>query len=328
MMLAAINTALRQRYQHWLDIRLPSSRSVTLDQRRIFIFPSRQGLWFLLLLLVMLIAAINYQNNMVFALVFLLLSVFIISILHTYANLSGLTITALHAAPAFAGDSAEFEIAVGRQGKKDYFDIDLYWPQSDRCSVSLTDRCEQRIKLHLPALKRGLLRPARLCVETVYPLGLLKAWTWLALDVEALIYPRPLACERLTAEASDQADGEIVARAGSDDFYEFRDYQLGDPLRHVFWKSYARGQTLQTKHYAAYCEQNQWLDWQQFAGDTETRLAHLCYWILRLEKSNQNYGLRLPAVDIAPSHGEQHRNRLLAALALFDHPASSPERRS
>ena len=56
---------LRQRWQRWLDRRIPPSSSVTLDQRRIFIFPSATGFFFFLCLLVMLLAAINYQNNIV-----------------------------------------------------------------------------------------------------------------------------------------------------------------------------------------------------------------------------------------------------------------------
>ena len=110
---STLNTSWwRQRYERWLKRRIPAARSVTLDQRRIFIFPSRIGLFFLVVLAVMLIAAINYQNNMAFALVFFLFSLFIIAILHTFSNLSGLCIEAMHGYPTFAGEVAEFELAL------------------------------------------------------------------------------------------------------------------------------------------------------------------------------------------------------------------------
>ena len=97
-------------YERWLNQRVPVERAVTLDQRRVFIFPDRAGLVFLAMLAVMLIAAINYQNNMAFALTFLLFSLFIVAILHTFSNLSGLRIEALRGQPTFAGGNCPSDL--------------------------------------------------------------------------------------------------------------------------------------------------------------------------------------------------------------------------
>jgi uncharacterized protein (DUF58 family) len=317
-MLKAITDIVGKHYKGWLDRRIPPARSITLNQRGLFIFPSRTGFLFALLLLVMLIAAINYQNNMVFTLVFLLASVFIVTILHTFANLSGLSITTIRAFPAFVGDDINFELAVSAQANKDYFDINFSWPETESRLLSLSDSREKIIQLQLPAKKRGLFTPPRLRIETLYPLGLLKCWSLLALDIQAVVYPRPLACELVAAAATEAVEGEIIAVAGSDDFYQFKQYQPGDSLKHVFWKAYAKGQTLQTKHYASYREQRLWLDWQQFDGNTEQRLSKLCYWVLKLHKNNEDYGLRLPGIEITPDHTLAHQQRVLTALALFD----------
>ncbi len=318
-MLSAVKQHIKQRFQRWLDRRIPVTRSVTLDQKRIFIFPSRPGRWFIVLLLVMLVAAINYQNNMAFALVFLLSSVFIITILHTFANLSGLTVTALRAAPVFVGDNAELPLQITRQGKKDYFDLEISWPDSEVRSITLSEHGDQNLSLHLPMSQRGLFKPGRLLIETFYPVGLLRAWTWLALDLEVIVYPRPLRCKMgsFSSSKSGDDDGEVIANKGSDDFYQFQPYRPGDSLKHAFWKSYAKGQDLQTKEFAAYREQSLWLQWDDFSGDEEQRLSKLCYWVLTLEKKNDEYGLRLPGVEIAPHHGEVHQAEVLKALALY-----------
>nr|MBP8236720.1 DUF58 domain-containing protein [Pseudomonas sp.] len=76
--------ALQPRWQRWLARRIPAASSVTLNQRRIFIVPSATGGAFALVLLLMLLAAINYQNSLAYGLTFLLMSLFIIAILHTY----------------------------------------------------------------------------------------------------------------------------------------------------------------------------------------------------------------------------------------------------
>lgn len=315
-----IKSHFRRRFFRWVRRRIPTARAVTLDLRRIFIFPSRAGLWFAALLLVMLLAAINYQNNMAFALVFLLASVFVVAILHTFANLSGLTITAVRALPAFAGERIEFEVLVARNSPREYYDVVFSWGPSATESVSLRDTSEALIKLHLPAQQRGRFTPSRLLIETFYPLGLLRAWTWVSLDINALVYPRPVASKLRRTQIHDSEVGDVCAAMGSDDFQDFKTYQPGDSLKHVFWKSYAKEQQLQTKHYQSYAEQRIWLEWDHFSGDVERRLSQMCYWVLNLDKSNDEYGVRLPGVEIKPASGEFHKACVLEVLALYRLP--------
>ena len=306
-----------QRYQRWIEQRLPAARQTTLDQRSIFIFPSRVGLALLGFNLVMLLVAINYQNSMAFALVFLLFSLFIVSVLHTYANLSGLTVQVIKADNGFAGDTVPVTLAIFRNGERTCHDVVLYWPATEPVMVSLLDRSDQRVVLHLPTRQRGLLKPGRLHIETVYPLGLLKAWSRPALQIEAVVYPSPLADQRFADLANGGEEGELLPVSGSDDFYALNSYRAGDSLKHIYWKHYAREQGLYSKQFAAFREQQLWLDWQQFSGSIEQRLAKLCYWILMFDRQDVHYGLRLPGSEFAPGRGDSHRQRLLTALALY-----------
>ncbi|MEE4146329.1 MAG: DUF58 domain-containing protein [Halieaceae bacterium] len=308
---------LRQRFAEWVSRRIPPARAVTLDQKRIFIFPSRTGLFFALCLLVMLITAINYQNNMSFALTFLLATLFVVGVLHTYANLSGLTIRALRASPAFPGQQSEFSLQLERGRQREHFGLHLRWPGSSDAWVNLTDQDSVQVHLHMPVARRGWYSPGRLLLESTYPLGLLRCWTWIDLDLYALVYPQPLACPELPGLATDQPDGAAIPIVGSDDFYGFRDYREGDSLRQIHWKGLARGQGVQTKQYGAYADRSVWLDWDMFAGmGTERRLSHLCYWALQFESRDEEYGLRLPGLVLEPGSGDRHRDRVLQALAL------------
>ena len=180
------------RWRAWINRRIPPARQVTLDQRRIFIFPTRVGFLFLVTLLVMLVAAINYQNNMGFALTFLLANLFVIAVFHTFSNLSGLTIHAVRASPVFAGQQAEFDIMLSTTGNRQYFAVHMQWPGEEGATVNLDDSEELHVKLFAQAEQRGWYKPGRLLVETVYPLGLLRAWSWIDLEIRALVYPKPL----------------------------------------------------------------------------------------------------------------------------------------
>ncbi|HKI74263.1 MAG TPA: hypothetical protein VJ998_06460, partial [Pseudomonadales bacterium] len=91
-------------FQQWLARRMPPANSIRLNQSNIFILPTREGLYFALVMVFMVVAAINYQNSLVFGLAFLLVSLFMVSILHTFRNLSGLVLQAGGTRPAFAGE--------------------------------------------------------------------------------------------------------------------------------------------------------------------------------------------------------------------------------
>jgi uncharacterized protein (DUF58 family) len=312
------NSRWQKRWARWLDRRIPTARSVTLDQRRIFIFPSRAGLGYFLTLALMLIGAINYQNNMAFALVFFLFALFIVAILHTFANLSGLQFDALRGNPTFAGGVAEFEIQLRRTPRRRHHSIQLNWPGQPVTEISLVDSELQIAKLFHATRQRGLLKPGRLLVQTVYPLGLLRAWTWIDLDLSALVYPRPLACARPVGAGEGQPDGQHQHQLGSDDFYGFRPYRSGDNPRHVLWRARAKGLPLQTKQFSEAQMQTEWLDWAALTGERELRLSNLCYWVLELHRLNTFFGLRLPGAILPLGNGDEQRTRALQQLALFE----------
>ncbi len=309
-------------YERWLNRRIPIARSITLDQRRIFIFPDRVGLSFLLVLAVMLIAAINYQNNMAFALTFFLFSLFVVAILHTFSNLSGLRLEALRSHATFAGEIAEFEIQLQRTPPRRYYAIEMSWREQPAASASLIDSEATTLKLFHSAPQRGWLRPGRLSVKTVYPLGLLRAWTWIDLDFAALIYPKPLPGPRPCGVVDDDPHTPPQRmtnkwQKGSEDFYGFRLYRSGDNLRHVMWRAYAKGQRLQSKQFAELPITSHWLRWDDVEGEREKRLSLLCYWVLELHRNDEMFGLQLPGETLAPNSGEAHRDRALRMLALF-----------
>ena len=309
-----------KRFNRWLKRRMPPANSMTLDQRKIFILPTRQGIYFAALVCAMVLAGINYQNSLVFALAFLLASLFMVAMLHTFRNLSGLTLAAGAARPAFAGEDAEFTIVLKRLGDRTYEALQVGWNPAAMTLADLIEDQELRVKSYVSARTRGRLNPGRLLIQTNYPLGLFRAWSWVDLDMMTLVYPRPVpGGEMPSAMSTSDEEGELVLRDGAEDFYGLREYQPGDRIRHIAWKAYARNEVLMTKQFAAYADRRVWLDWEQFSGlDREARLSRLCFWVLQLNSSNDEYGLRLPGVEIDPSRGEAHRDAVLKTLALFE----------
>ncbi len=293
---------------------------VSLGQRNLYMFPTRNGFIFSLLLFVLLLAAINYENGLNYVLTFWLGATAVISMLHTHRNLLGLTIIAGPSAPVFAGEQARFSVClvndrhlprlglVASHNKQELGQIDL--EANGRACVPLTVTSKQRGHLAMPTVR----------LSTRYPVGLFYSWSRrLELDHHCLVYPRPGPSRPFVHAKEHSLQREVGVRAEGDDFIGVRDYQYGDPPRHIDWKAAARGQGLHTKRFGGDARASVWLDWDVLTGlGTEDRLSQLCRWVLDAETQGMVYGLRIPGAIIEPASGEAHSHVCLKALALFE----------
>ncbi|WP_413043430.1 DUF58 domain-containing protein [Pseudomonas sp. YJ42] len=304
--------------ERWLLKRIPPGPSMRLDQRRIFIMPTPVGMTFLLALLLMLVAAINYQNSLAYALTFLLGSVYLVAILHTWRNLAGLTLLAGSSPAVFLGEQARLQVRLESRGRL-YQAVALGWPKSGLqvVDVPVGGTCE--VDLSLPTEDRGWLRPGRVRVESRFPLGILVAWSWVDLQLAALVYPRPVEGELPTARgpADEEREGTCVSGPGIDDYQGLKPWQPGDSRRRLNWKAYSRGQGLLVKDFTALLGQEPLLDLDALEGDIESRLSVLCHWIVELSARQQPFALQIGATLIGPDAGVDHRNRCLRELAVF-----------
>jgi uncharacterized protein (DUF58 family) len=307
-----------QRFTRWLDRRIPPCPQITLSQRNVFIFPTRTGFAFAGLLLLLLLGAVNYQASLVYGVVFLLGSVFLVTILYTFQNLSGLRLELIGARPGFVGEDLEFSVRVVRpQGGRSREGIQLGWLSGIMQWAELVDKEADTVRLYVQATERGYLEPGRLLVETYFPLGLLRAWTWVDLNARALVYPKPIFQDFPLPQQGSRNEGELIDPLGSEDFRDIREYRPGDPIKHILWRSYARSDELMVKQYASFVEPRLWLDMDSVSGDIEERLSRLTGLALKATRLEREFGLRLGGRKIPPGTGESHLEQVLRELALY-----------
>lgn len=307
-----------KRFDAWMLPRLKPARSHRLTNKRLFIVPSQAGAGFLAVVILLWLTGTNYENNIVLGLAFFLTALFVVSIYHTFFNMSGLGLEAVRATPCFVGEDAEVEVRVFTRPQAARENLRLHFDGGRSVTLDLIQDSSVAIKLFTAGLQRGWYQPPRLTIESHYPLGIIRCWSWLMLDAQILVYPRPVAGSEIPLSQSSEHEGDRLEEAGAEDFHGFKPYQPGTSPKHIAWKHYARGQGLYSKEYASYREQQVWLDWDALAGlGTEARLSRLCYWVIRLAATQQPYGLRLPGVSVPPATGVEHKHRLLKTLALY-----------
>jgi len=325
---------LSSHYQTWLSRRLPAQKQHRLQQKNLFIFPSLLGASYFATISIFWLLGTNYDNNLILALCYLLISIFFVGIFHTYLNLHGLALQVTDAKPIYAGELALIELCFTRSGKRQHNSISIGWDSAHRQVIDWQGEDKVLIKLPVRVLQRGLFIPPRLSIKSYYPLGLLRCWCELAMDTTVLVYPTPVKCDSpvISSSASEPSDTQGSSQSISGQQQEFQELQLhrsGEPLTQVAWKQYARTGVLYKKHYADYASDISALNWHNYPGvESEMRLQHLCFEALELATQQRPFSLQLPGVELAAADTKQHLNAVLSALALFQVNAdvSSQER--
>jgi uncharacterized protein (DUF58 family) len=310
----------RAQFRRWWQSRLPLTDTWQLGQRNIYILPTRAGFTFALTLVVMLVAAINYQLNLGFALTFLLAGAGLVSMHLTHGNLRGLTLHLKPAPPGFAGEPVLLEVVVTNPGRARHgLGLRLESARAIGVWCDVPAGGQESMHLALVPPHRGWHAVPPLLVETVFPFGLFRAWTVWRPAARVLAWPRPeTPAPPLPAAAASGQGERPLPRSEGGEFDGVRPWRRGDTMRQVVWKKVARSNELVSRETTGTGRRELWLDWSEAAGgDAEARIARLAAWVLAAQRAGLPCGLRLPAQELPIGDGDAHRRAALEMLALW-----------
>ncbi len=336
-MLHRLSSSARLRWDAWLR-RLPGSEpgESLLRQNRIFIIPTRAGLGLALLLLVLFVASANYSLSLGFGLTFLIGSCAIVDMCLTYRNLAHLFLAPGRASPVFAGEEAAFELHLINRSRYDRYGIwlgglKLPAPRPEQSADIAADSSCQ-LTLQVLALQRGWLAAPTVRLQTRFPLGLLRAWSYWRPEMRLLVYPHPEdPATPFPGSGSSQGVASAQQRAGEEDFAGIRPYQAGDALSRLAWRQMARLDLFNTASSSLLVKQFEHGSGQeQLCFDLarlppelgiEAQLSRLTRWVLEADAQDLRYELRLGEQRFLSASSTAHRAACLQALALYPEPS-------
>lgn len=305
----------RQRWRRWLAKRLPPKRRQQLSHRSIFILPSAAGWAYLVMCLLLFVLGTNYQNNLILALSFLLLSVFHTSLLMAFRNLSGLEISAGNSISCHPNQLATFQLSLTAERPR--FHLRLQFADGDSQTIDVDGEHPSRCELTRKASTRGRFNPGRIWIETRYPLGLCRAWSVQDLALEAIVWPTPITGELATnPQYSNGEQHSDSYRAGLDDFHGLTQWQPGENQSKIAWKQLAQSGTWQVKEFIEPLAPPTYLTLPP-AVELEVALSRLTGTVIELERNNYPYALQLGQQQFGSDLGPAHLTRCLDALALY-----------
>ncbi len=221
---------------------------------------TREGVIYLGLVFVLVFAALNTGNNLLFLILSCLLAGILVSGVLSRIVLSGVelrlelpdhifaeqpVLAALElrnekqALPSFSLHVAGSKKETDRQ----IFSRPLYFPHLARQSAA-----RQKIELTFP--KRGVYRQDAFTISTRFPFGFLEKARRVRSEMEVVVYP-PVEPTDEFYEILPLLSGELESfhRGRGHDLYSIRDYQPTDSARFVDWKATARTGALKVREF-------------------------------------------------------------------------------
>jgi uncharacterized protein (DUF58 family) len=231
---------------------------------------TREGIVYIVGILVVALAALNTGNNLLFMVLACLLAGLLISGLlsrvvlggidvnlelpeHIFARRTILAVAELYnekqLTPSF---SVSLVSETAPQNKKNtlasplprILDRPVYFPY-----IPHRQTVRQSVELTFP--RRGIYRQDALGLRTGFPFGFLQKTRRVNSKIEIVVYPQIQPTEEFY-EVLPLVSGELESyqRGRGNDLYAIRDYLSNDSARHVDWKASAKMGVLQVKEYA------------------------------------------------------------------------------
>jgi len=299
---------LDKTWQNWLAKRFQFSQQKRLSQKDVLVFIYQQGYLYLVLIFITFIAGVNYANNLILGFCFLISAVLCVSFYLTFKQLHDLDIEMVAEDVGQVGHALNLHFYFQQATARPHY---LYIKAGNQLEkVYLTEQ-KQHWVLPFYAERRGRFEYPVIQIYSVYPFGLVRAWTYLYHHQFAWVAPKA---------QNNTSENKIYQNSfepDMDEFRELRNYQSGDSLQAVSWKQFARGQGLYVKVFEQYQDEHSIeIHYEHMPSQShEEKLGLMMGLIEQCEQQQCAYALHLPQVELPQGAGEEQLRKAKQLLA-------------
>ncbi len=217
---------------------------------------TREGKRVGLATLLVMAAAFNTGNNLIYLILALMLSLILLSVVILKINLSGLSVGLSQLSPVFAGEEAAFSITLrNRKRLIPSYSVNVETKGMDSRTYYASVSPGEEVTKVVPILfrRRGLYDHNDFIVGSGFPFILCTGSSRIKVSGEVLVYPALLDVEEALPGMPVLDEGGAVHAAGTgDEILSLRGFRYGDDMRQVHWKASAKVSDLMVKEYAQY----------------------------------------------------------------------------
>jgi len=302
--------------------RLPTAVAARV-RSRVRARPTREGAWFLLLVLAVVLAALNTGNNLLYMVLGSLLGTLVLNNILAEWNLRGLRVERRLPDEAWAERAAAGTLVL-RNGRR----FGAAWsvrihegtaeePFATGHALRVGPGESLEVPIRWTFAWRGEIRLESLVLESTFPFGLMRRWRSLPASAALLVFPRPepgLAPRRAAGSGRARLHETRVGTGG--DFHGLRPYVPGDPLRSLHWPTTARtGRPMVVVRTREVSDEVVVEVPERSGAAWERSLSRAAGQVQHHAGAGHAVGLRLAGQVLPPRTGDAWRRHLLGLLA-------------
>lgn len=299
--------------------------------------PTRVGVWFVVLTLIIGIAGTNTGNNGLYMVMAVMFSTLIISGVLSRNNVRQLAAVVSPPSELFVGEPALFRLEVSNDSRLMPRWLLMASLAPDRPGVLfpyLSRRGRGEAAIEIVPQERGVHAVRAVHFSTLFPLGFFSKGMRRTLNLEVIVYPSLIPGDVVRRDSGDSMGARLSGRAGwGFDLHSLRPMRPGDDPRRIHWKQTARtGEMVFMEREAeesrrlsivldnAVDPAGGELERQRF----ERRISAAAS--AAVEHLGQGWDVELVTrtVKVSFGSGSRQRRRLLEALALLNPTAIDP----
>jgi uncharacterized protein (DUF58 family) len=294
---------------------------------------TREGGGFIFLLFAVGIGAINTGNNLLYLVLAMCCSFIVVSGALSEQTLKGISVQVSLPKVAYPEDFYPLHLKISN-AKKTISSYSLYveFPldpmgryriEQTAYAYQVSSQSSVDKSLMFVGLKRGPVHLKTVHLKTSFPFGFFVKTKILPIAVETLIFP-VIKNVALPSPTEYSEEGEGTIGLAGDDLYSIREYQPGDPMAAVHWKSSAKTGTLRVKEFSkgglhSYTlflnivdPQTNFMVGPETLENRVTETASLAYHLIR---RGDEVSLKTPTMQTPSGNTEAHLEHILKYLA-------------
>ena len=299
-----------------------SNENAKFHLQNTFVMPTRFGWSIIGVTLCLFVLGTNYQNNVILAVSYLLVSIILLAIFHTYFFFIQHQLKLDTIEADFENRGLKLRGTIYSQGRYIGGELKLKCARSlYRLKVTANTETDQVFEVKLPKFKRGIHELPLITVSASYGFGFFYCWSYILYPKSIVVYPSIEKAPVILHNKTNKEIGSVESSSHltlSDSLQGIRPHVKTDPIHHVSWKHVAKGQGLVTKDFVEKAGATGWLKLSDYGHlDIERALKIICFQIQELGKSNVVFGLDLGTTTVLPNSGNKHLDECLLRLAAY-----------
>jgi uncharacterized protein (DUF58 family) len=292
---------------------------------------TREGFGFIVILFGVGLGAINTGNNLLYLILAMCCSFIVVSGILSEMSLKKLTIKGKAPPYLYAQEPGTLKLeltnhkkwapsySIRIKGTKSPFSLE---PEPYYFFIP-AGKCIEKLVL-LTAKNRGLLKVNACLLTTRFPFGFFYKTKTIPLEFETVVFPviHPV---QLPQQSDSGLDGSGIMQRRGEELYAIREFQSGDSMSSVHWKSSAKTGSLRVKEFQSH-SQNSYTVFLNLKDPisnasveedvVEERVSEAASLIYHLIQKDHEVSLKTEEIQTSFSNSQSHLLELMRILAF------------